>query len=150
VFAAGSTIVITGGLNSKGNSTLACTGCMLYVVGGSSSINANSTISISAPTTGPYAGVAVWFGDNSSVTWNGGNSSSFSGTIYAPKADVSYSGNAASASTCTRLISASLSLSGNSAATFDNSTCPQVTGPVLASSGTSSTTPYTGAPMLVQ
>jgi hypothetical protein len=148
-FADGSTIAITGGLSTKGNSTLACNGCMLYVLGGGS-INANSTISISAPTSGPYAGVAVWFGDDNSVDWNGGNSSSFSGTIYAPRANVSYAGNAASASTCTRLISASLSLVGSSTATFDNSTCPSVTGPILASSGVSGTTVYTGAPMLIQ
>ena len=148
-FADGATIVITGGLNTKGNSTLACNGCMLYVLGGGS-INANSTISISSPTSGQYAGVAVWFGDNSTVTWNGGNSSSFSGTIYAPQSTVSYGGNAASASTCTRLIAGGISLSGSSTATFDNSTCPQVTGPVLSSSGVAGSTPYTGAPMLMQ
>jgi hypothetical protein len=146
-FADGSTIVITGGLNTKGNSTLACNGCMLYVLGGGS-INANSTINITAGT--QYQGVGVWFGDSNTVTWNGANGSSFSGAIYAPHADVNYAGNAASASTCTRLISASLSLSGTSTATFDNSTCPQVTGPVLASSGVSGSTTYTGAPMLVQ
>lgn len=148
-FADGSTIVIKGGLNTKGNSTLSCNGCMLYVLGGAS-INANSTISISSPTSGAYAGLAVWFGDNSGVTWNGGNSSSFSGAIYAPHSVVSYSGNAASASTCTRLIAASISLSGTSTAAFDNSTCPRVSGPVLTASGVSGTTNYSGAPMLVQ
>ena len=148
-FATGSTIIITGGLNTKGNSTLACSGCMLYVLGGGS-INANSTISITAPSSGQYAGVAVWFGDNNTVTWNGGNSSSFSGTIYAPQATVNYSGNATSASTCTRLISASISLGGTTAATFDNSTCPQTAGPVLTASGVSGSTAYTGAPVLIQ
>ena len=148
-FADGSTIVIEGGLSTKGGSSLSCSGCMLYVLGGGS-INANSTISITSPTSGPYVGVAVWFGDNSSVTWNGGNSSSFSGVIYAPHSVVNYAGNATSASTCTRLIAGSISLSGTSAATFDNSTCPQVSGPVLTASGVSGTTSYTGAPLLVQ
>lgn len=148
-FADNSVIVITGGLNTKGNSKLACNGCMLYVLGGGS-INANSTMSISSPTSGQYAGVAVWFGDTNAVTWNGGNSSSFSGTIYAPASAVTYSGNAASASTCTRLISGSLSLSGTSTANFDNTTCPQVTGPVLSNSGTSGSTATTGTPVLVQ
>ena len=107
-------------------------------------------MSIASPTTGPYAGVSVWFGDSNTVTWNGGNSSAFSDTIYAPQADVSYAGNVASASTCTRMIAASLSLSGTTAATFDNSTCPQVSGPVLTSSGVSSSTANTGTPMLIQ
>ena len=148
-FATGSTIIITGGLSTKGNSSLACGGCTLYVTGGGS-INANSTVSITAPSTGTYAGIAVWFGDSSDVTWNGGNSSSFSGAIYGPTANVTYAGNASSASTCTRLIAASITLKGTSTASFDNSGCPAVAGPVLTSSGTPGGTQYTGSPMLVQ
>lgn len=148
-FADGATIIITGGLSTKGNSTLACNGCMLYVTGGGS-INANSTINISAPTSGAYAGVSVWFAGEDTVAWNGANGTSFSGTIYAPEAEVDYAGNALSASTCTRLISASLSLEGTSTAAFNNSTCPQVSGPVLTASGTSGTTATTGSPILIQ
>src|SRR5262249_8420513 len=148
-FADNSTIVITGGLNTKGNSTLACNGCMLYVLGGGS-INANSTMSITAATSGPYAGIAVWFGDSSDVTWNGGNSSSFSGTIYAPKSNVNYAGSAVSASTCTRLIAGAISLNGTSTAKFDNTNCPPISGPVFTSSGVSGSTVYNGAPTLVQ
>jgi hypothetical protein len=147
-FATGAVIIITGGLSTKGNSTLAGTGVTLYVQGGGS-INANATLNISAPTTGPYAGVVLWFGDSSDVKYAGGNSSSFQGAIYAPTADVTYTGNAASASTCTRLVSASLTLSGTANATFNNSGCPTVTGPVLTYSGAGGTQ-YTGAPMLVQ
>jgi Flp pilus assembly protein TadG len=149
-FADNAVIIITGGLSLKGNSTLSGTGVMLYVVGGASSIDANSTMAISAPTTGPYAGLAVWFGDSSSVTWNGGNSASFKGAIYAPTANVNYKGNAASASTCTRLIAAAITLSGTVTASFDNSGCPSVTGPVLTQSGVTGGTQYTGSPMLVQ
>jgi Flp pilus assembly protein TadG len=148
-FATGSTIIITGGLSTKGNSTLACGGCTLYVLGGGS-INANSTVSITAPTTGPYAGMAVWFGDSSDVTWNGANSSSFVGAIYAPTATVKYAGNAASGSTCTRLVSAAITLDGTSTASFDNSGCPSVSGPVLTQSGVPGGNQYTGSPMLVQ
>lgn len=149
VFANNALIMITGGLSTKGNSTLAGNGVTLYVQGGGS-INANSTISISAPTTGPYVGLAVWFGDSSAVTWNGANSSSFSGAIYAPEADVTYEGNALSSSTCTRLVSGSISLAGTSTAVFDNSGCPSVVGPVLTASGVSGSTAYTGAPILIE
>jgi hypothetical protein len=148
-FATGAVIIITGGLSTKGNSTLAGTGVTLYVTGGGS-INANSTISISAPSTGAYAGLAVWFGDNSAVTWSGGNSSSFAGAIYAPTATVTYEGNAASASTCTRLVAAAIALKGTSNAGFDNAGCPAVAGPVLTASGVTGSTTNTGAPMLVQ
>jgi len=150
-FAAGAVIVITGngGLLTKGNSTLAGTGVTLYILGGGS-INANSTINISAPVTGPYNGIALWFGDPSPVSYSGGNGASFSGAIYAPSSDVSYSGNQASAATCTRLIGASVTLSGTSAAVFDNSGCPAVAGPVLTTSGVSGSTSYTGSPTLSQ
>ena len=148
-FATGAVIIITGGLSTKGNSTLAGSGVTLYVTGGGS-INANSTISISAPSTGPYAGLAVWFGDNSAVTWDGGNSSSFKGAIYAPTATVTYGGNAGSVSTCTRLIAGALSLHGTSTVSFDDTGCPAVAGPVLAASGVTGSTTNTGAPMLVQ
>ena len=150
-FQSGATIVIegNGGLQTRGNSTISCTGCTLYVLGGGS-VNANSTINISAPQTGAYAGVAVWFGDSNAVSWAGGNGAGFSGAIYAPKSDVSYSGNQASTSTCTRLIGASVTLAGSSAAAFDNGGCPIVAGPALTASGVSGSTPYTGSPTLSQ
>jgi Flp pilus assembly protein TadG len=148
-FATGAVIIITGGLSTKGNSTLAGTGVTLYVTGGGS-INANSTISISAPSTGAYAGLAVWFGDNSGVTWDGANSSSFKGAIYAPTATVDIGGNAASASTCARLIAKEIKLHGTSTVTLDNTGCPAVAGPVLIASGLTGSTTTTGQPILVQ
>jgi Flp pilus assembly protein TadG len=148
-FATGAVIIITGGLSTKGNSTLSGTGVTLYVTGGGS-INANSTISISAPSTGAYAGLAVWFGDNSAVTWDGANSSSFNGAIYAPTATVTFGGNAASASTCTRLVAGAISLHGTSTASFNDTGCPATAGPVLTASGVTGSTTNTGAPMLVQ
>ena len=149
VFADGATIIITGGLSTKGNSSLTGNGVTLYVLGGGS-INANSTVSITAPSTGPYAGLAVWFGDSSSVTWNGGNSSLFKGAIYAPTATVKFAGNASSDSTCTRLIAAAITLDGSATASFDNSGCPAVAGPVLTSSGVTGSGTTSGSPILVQ
>jgi Flp pilus assembly protein TadG len=148
-FASGATIIITGGLSTKGNSSLNGNGVLLYVQGGGS-INANSTVAISAPTSGPYAGIALWFDGTSSATYNGANTSSFSGAIYAPSTTVTYEGNASSASTCTRLIAASIALAGNSTANFVNTTCPNVVGPVASASGVSGSTVYAGAPMLIQ
>ena len=138
-------LVVTG----TGNVSFNGTGVTLYVLGGGD-ISANSTLNLTAPTTGPYAGIVTWFGDSSAVTWAGTNSSSFKGVIYAPTATVTYRGTSASASTCTRLVAASVGLVGTSTAVFDNSGCPTVAGPVLTSSGVSGTTSYTGSPMLVQ
>jgi hypothetical protein len=152
-FADGAVIVINqnNGLDTHGNnnSSMSGNGVTLYALGGGS-INANTVMNISAPTTGPYAGLALWFGDASPVTYNGSNSGTFSGAIYAPSATVSYAGNGASSSTCTRLVAADISLSGGTAAVFNNSGCPTIAGPVLTSSGVIGGTQYNGAPMLIQ
>lgn len=152
-FATGAVIVINqnNGLDThgNGNTILSGTGVMLYVLGGGN-INANAVLNISAPTTGQYAGLALWFGDTNNVSYAGSNSGTFQGAIYAPKADVSYAGNGGSTSTCTRLIAASIDLSGGSMANFDNTGCTVSPGPVLTASGVSGSTTYNGAPELVQ
>jgi Flp pilus assembly protein TadG len=152
-FATGAVIVINqnNGLDTHGNNNtnLSGTGVTLYVLGGGN-INANTVLNISAPTSGPYAGLALWFGDTNNVSYAGSNSGTFKGAIYAPKADVSYSGNGGSTSTCTRLIAGSIDLSGGSVASFDNTGCPVVAGPVLTSSGISGSTPNNGSPILIQ
>lgn len=152
-FANGAVIVINqnNGLDTHGNNntTLTGTGVTLYILGGGN-INANTVLNISAPTTGQYAGLALWFGGSSSVSYAGSNSGTFQGAIYAPTADVSYSGNGGSTSTCTRLIAGSIDLSGGSTAAFDNTGCSVTPGPVLTASGVSGSTTYNGAPLLVQ
>jgi len=155
-FASGAVIVITGGLDlHSGSTTLTGTGVTLYVVSDGSNaqksqINGSTTVNITAPSSGTYAGIALWFSGSSPVTYNGNNGSSFSGAIYAPTANVTYSGNLASTSTCTRLVAASVSLQGNSTASFDDTGCPATAGPVLTASGVTGSTTNTGAPMLVQ
>jgi hypothetical protein len=135
--------------HGNNNSSLTGNGVTLYVLGGGS-INANTVMNITSPTTGPYAGIALWFGDSSNVTYNGSNSGTFSGAIYAPTATVSYAGNGTSTSTCTRLIAGAINLTGGSTANFNNTGCSAVAGPVLTASGVSGSTAYKGAPMLVE
>jgi Flp pilus assembly protein TadG len=155
-FADNAVIVITGGLDlHSGSTSLTGTGVTIYVESDgtsseSSTINATTTVNITAPTTGPYAGIALWFAGGSGVTYNGANGSAFSGAIYAPGADVSYSGNAGSSSSCTRLVAGSVTLAGSSAAMFDNSGCPITASPVLTSSGVTGSTSYNGQPVLIQ
>jgi Flp pilus assembly protein TadG len=142
--------VIKGGLGLQGTTTITGTGVTLYVVGGSSTINGTSTIAITAPTSPPYAGVAVWFGDTSSVTYDGTNSALFSGVIYAPKTTVTWGGTNATGARCTRLIAGAIDLHGTPGGSFDNTNCLGIAGPVLTSSGVSGTTTLSGSPMLVQ
>jgi hypothetical protein len=145
--------VITGGLRLQGNTTITGTGVTLYVVGGNTTINGTSTIAISAPTSPPYAGVALWFGDTTppySITYDGTNNASFSGAIYAPKMTVAWGGTNATGARCTRLIAGAIDLHGTPGGSFDNSSCPAIAGPVQTSSGVSGTTVVSGSPMLVE
>jgi len=159
-FADGAIIVITGGLDlHSGVTSLTGTNVTLYVQSDgsnaqASTINATTTINITSPgggsPTGPYAGIALWFAGASPVTYAGVNGATYKGAIYAPDAEVTYTGNIGSGSTCVRLIASSITLDGGADATFDNSGCPSVVGPARVASGVSGTTPYTGAPMLIQ
>jgi Putative Flp pilus-assembly TadE/G-like len=155
-FATGATIVIIGGLDLHSGATiLNGSGVSLYVQSdGTSSqqsnINASTQINITAPTSGPYQGVALWFGGSSGVTYAGSNGAAFQGAIYAPTANVKFAGSAGSASTCTRLVAGSITFTGGATANFDNSGCPVVAGAVLTASGVSGSATFTGAPMLVQ
>ncbi|HKS89217.1 MAG TPA: pilus assembly protein TadG-related protein [Stellaceae bacterium] len=155
-FANNAVIVITGGLDlHSGSTSFTGTGVTVYVVSDgsnsqASTINATTTMNFAAPSSSQYAGIALWFSGGSPVSYAGTNGSGFKGAIYAPDADMSYSGSAGSTSTCTRLIAGSVSLTGGSNATFSNTGCPAIAGPVRTSSGVSGTTPYTGSPVLVQ
>jgi Flp pilus assembly protein TadG len=143
------TFVFCNGWTPHGQTNVTGTGVTIYVLGGGT-LNGNSTIGISAPTTGQYAGIAVWWGDSSGVTWDGTNSSTFSGAIYAPTATVTFGGTNATGATCTRLIAKEIDLHGTPSGSFDNAGCPAVSGPVQTASGVTGSSPYTGQPILVQ
>jgi putative Flp pilus-assembly TadE/G-like protein len=145
------TYVFCNGWTINASAFVTGTGVTIYVPTGGSKMNGGSTVQISSPSTGQYAGMSLWFGDSSGVTWNGGNNSSFNGALYAPTATVTFEGNATGAASCTRLVSAAIKLVGTPTVKFDNSGCPALAaGPVVTASGVTGVTPYDGAPMLVQ
>src|SRR5216684_5156993 len=85
---------IIGGFDLAGSTGTNITGAgvTLYIKGGGT-INGTSKLGIQAPTTGPYAGVALWYGDNQAVTYDGTNTAAFSGAIYDPAGTVTWGGN---------------------------------------------------------
>lgn len=104
------TYVITGGLSSAGNATITARGVTLYFacamyptpcapgeIGASLDLVGNGRIDVSPPTTGPFAGLSVFFDrNNSSVanTFTGNAGLNFSGTVYMASARLSMVGNA--------------------------------------------------------
>jgi hypothetical protein len=114
-----------GSLSVNGGATLTGSGVTLVFTSNNgnnyatATINGGATVNLSAPTSGPLAGI-VMFGDRSmpvgtTFKLNGGSTQQFSGAIYLPKAATDYAGGAnTGVSPCTQLISDTVTFTGNS------------------------------------
>jgi Flp pilus assembly protein TadG len=113
-----------GSLQVNGSATLTGNGVTLVFTSSTglnyptATINGGATVNLSAPTSGPTAGIAI-FGDRNmpvgtSFKFNGGSSQVISGAIYVPKGAVNFAGGANSANGCTQLIADTVTFSGNS------------------------------------
>ncbi len=99
-------IIAGGGFNVSGNASLMGSGVLIDNTGGkfpgtgggygAISVSGNASIQLSAPTTGPYAGILIFqSGDNTqAITISGNGSLGLNGTIYAPAALMNLGGNA--------------------------------------------------------
>ena len=112
------------GLDVAGGATLSGTGVTLVFTSSNGSnyagakINGGAVVNLTAPTTGPFAGI-VMFGDRNmpvgtSFTFNGGSTQSFTGALYLPKGDVKFAGGANTDTGCTQLIADTITFTGNS------------------------------------
>jgi Putative Flp pilus-assembly TadE/G-like len=112
-----------GSLSVNGGATLTGTGVTLVFTSSTgnsyanATINGGATVNLSAPTTGPTAGIVV-FGDTNmpggtSFKFNGGAAQVFSGAVYLPKAAVQFAGGANTSKACTQLIADTVTFTGN-------------------------------------
>lgn len=114
-----------GCLCIAGGATLTGTGVTIVFTSSTGSdyatatINGGATVDLSAPTTGPTAGI-VFFQDRKAPAGlafklNGGSTQNFDGALYLPEAAVTFAGGSAtSVKGCTQLIADTISFSGNS------------------------------------
>jgi Flp pilus assembly protein TadG len=82
------------------------------------SINGGANIKLTAPTSGPTAGI-VFFGDRKAPAgtvfkFEGGATQVLGGAIYLPRGDVSFAGGADTTTGCTKLIGNTIKFTGNS------------------------------------
>lgn len=77
--------------------------------------NGNATINLTAPTSGPYAGLVYYqpFTNTNRVTFNGGSTVNFSGTFFAPGAEFHINGNTNFHAWSSQIIGYTVSLDGN-------------------------------------
>lgn len=133
------TIYVTGqNASTAGNvalhGNLKCDNCTIILTNkdmsstakiGTFDMQAQSTLDISAPTTGKYRGIAVFqdrratepSGSASPNNFNGGGSQVIEGALYFPKQQLSYSGNGTATAVCTRFVTRRIIFTGNSTAT---------------------------------
>jgi hypothetical protein len=131
---AGIYIIEGGGFSVSGNATVTASGVLIYNAGsnypnsggsfGPITLSSNGSIKLSPASTGSYAGVVVIqpAGNTQTLTFSGNSLAGITGTIYAPAAELSGSGNAQLNLT---LDVDDLSLSGNASAQF--ATTPEAT-----------------------
>ncbi|HEY2445355.1 MAG TPA: TadG family pilus assembly protein [Rhizomicrobium sp.] len=109
---------VDGNFAIQGNGTVTGTGVTFYVTKkGTTYIAGTSTVTLSAPTSGTYAGI-LFFGDRTATNSNsnqivGTSSSTLTGVLYFPTQQLTYSGNSGGPMTCTQLIADMITMTGS-------------------------------------
>jgi hypothetical protein len=134
----GTTINGTGVTIYLANGVIANSGNYTYVAGAATpyGVGNGTTMNISAPTTGSYAGIAIWDGNNSAssadtFTFGGGASSSFTGAIYAPNTNLMLGNGSGTSTLSSNIIANTITVVGGSTLTNNYN-------PSSSSSGSSS------------
>lgn len=109
---------LTGDFKVNANANITGSGVTIYLVSGSQvNINGNATLTMSAPTTGAYAGILMMgdrAGAGGSDKVNGTAASQMTGAFYFPRDSLSYLGNFSGANGCTQVVADTIQWSGNS------------------------------------
>ena len=117
----GTYIMDGGDFEIRANATVTGNGVTIVLLNAASNdpkvtINGGATITLSAPTSGTYAGV-LFFQDRSSSgspqTFNGNAATNFTGTLYFPATTVRFLGNNTSAGGCVHIIANLIEFRGN-------------------------------------
>jgi hypothetical protein len=120
-------IIEGGGFTVTGNASVSGTGVMIYNTGsnypnnggsfGGLTISGAGTVSLSAPTSGTYAGIVIFqpAANTRAISLSGNAASGLTGTVYAPAALLTLSGNATLQGA---VVVNLLSLSGNASSTL--------------------------------
>src|SRR5436190_1911593 len=107
-----------GNLKINANANISGSGITFYLTGGARvSINGTAKVKLSAPTTGPYAGI-LFFGDRTNIgaaknSFNGTAGSLLTGAIYFASQAVQFLGNFSGIDGCTQVVGLTVEWSGN-------------------------------------
>lgn len=116
--------VITGGdFRINANADVSGSDVTIYLAGSARvTMNGTAKVQLSAPTSGPYAGV-LFFGDRNAADgtnkFNGTADSLLTGVLYFAKQKVEFQGNFSGSGGCTRLVAKSIEWTGSAAVSQD-------------------------------
>lgn len=131
----------TWGLTVQGGSVTSIGGVTLAFANGGYPKFTGGTVSITAPTSGTYAGLAIMADRNntSTFTLNGGSQQTITGAIYIPAGTVQYAGNSSTTGSggCTQIVANLVNFTGTSQV---GSKCDGVGVRAIGDSATSTTT----------
>ncbi len=109
----GGDFTVTAGANLSGSGVT-----LLLVNGAAVKLTGNGNIDLSAPTSGPYAGL-LFFGSRKTTGLvheiTGNTESTFQGNIYMPTGQVAFTGNSSVSGGCTQIVADQVVFTGNSA-----------------------------------
>lgn len=90
------TYIFRNGLRVWGNARLVGNGVMLYVEGGRIEVGSNGQMSLTAPTSGTYAGITIFYARTNSnpLRLSGISVQNIQGTVYLPRSLLQLQGNA--------------------------------------------------------
>jgi hypothetical protein len=107
--------IVDGPFSSNGQSITG--NGAVYVVRDTVSLAGSVRLNLTAPTSGPYAGL-VFFGDRDtqpeSIKITGTSGSVVQGAVYFPTGDLEYTGSSAATNGCTQIIANTILFTGNS------------------------------------
>ncbi|HEU5481556.1 MAG TPA: hypothetical protein VFU80_00475, partial [Sphingomicrobium sp.] len=117
-------------LSLSGQTRLVGNGVTIILTGtdpGSLTMNGNSSMDLTAPTTGDYANIVIIqspnadYGNNNTI--NGDNSTALDGAVYFPHGDVTLTGSTTQAFQCAMLVGYTVEFTGNATVQNDTSAC---------------------------
>lgn len=119
----GTYIIDRGTIDIGAQATLTGTGVTIIMTSSTSSnyptitVNGGATVSMSAPTSGEYSGIAFYQDRRSPIgissKFNGGSTMNITGAIYMPQGQLTFNGGNSINGSCTQIISNTVGFSGN-------------------------------------
>lgn len=112
-FAAGF-YALKGGITTSGASSVSGSGVTFYTPTAGITMSGTGGINITAPTSGPWEGIAIYQdrSNSSSDTLSGGTTQNINGVVYMPKGTLTFSGGSGVSATSTTLVVNQVTFSG--------------------------------------